>query len=307
MRWVVCISALILPFLCPVICAAAPGYEQLAMRIVQKRTAYAAQKNVAVITGYAGLITEYKTHWWNWNWWKPKPKPKPTPKPTPTPTPKPTPTPTPPPTPVPTPMPDPAPGKRPPLPPEVKGDGGSTCVNKPAWAHAAVALGSCIQLKDYPAGEVEIEYLQIEALDSAGRALLITKTLGKDVWGELHTRYPFWGIGSVNKVEPWGTRELRGTSLLIHPNLRADKIWHFWSQKPTLPAGTQKVRTSARIKITGGALFSIGGDWWRSANDTVSQWGPCDSTDPKTTNSDSSQSRWYSLENTEWQTITVNP
>ena len=78
-------------------------------------------------------------------------------------------------------------------------------------------------------------------------------------------------------------------------------------EESTLPPGAVSVRVSARVKITGGALFSIGSDWWRSANDTSSQWGPCHSTDPKTTNSDGPQSRWYSLENSDWQTIIVLP
>lgn len=235
----------------------------------------------------------YSFHW-PWQWWWRKPVPKPTPKPTPTPPPVPTPTPT--------------PTKRPALPPELKGDdGGIICPIKPAWATAAVTLGSCIQLKDYAPGQVELAWLELESLDSGGNVLAVTRTLGKDVWGELHTRYPMWGVGSTNKIERWEPRELNGTTLLIHPNLRSDKIWHFWSFKPTLPPGAVSVRVSARVKITGGALFSIGSDWWRSANDTSSQWGPCHSTDPRTTNSDGPQSRWYSLENSDWQTIIVLP
>ncbi len=221
-----------------------------------------------------------------------RPRPKP-PVPTPTPTPAP--------------LPAPTPATRPPLPPEVRGDGSSACSGKPAWAGAAVCLGSCIQLKDYPAGTVEIEWVQIESLDAAGNVLATKKTFGRDIWGELDTRYPFWGIGGTNKVEAWQPREAIGNSLLIHPNLRADKIWHFWGAKVALAAGTNKIRTSARVKITGGALFSIGSDWWRGVNNTSSVWGPCNSTDPKTTNTDGPQSRWHSLENQNWQTIVVEP
>lgn len=234
-----------------------------------------------------------------------KPAPKPNP-PTPAPVPKPAPTPVPVPTPTPDPLPPiPVPSKRPPLPPEVRDDGGSDCSGKPAWAGAAIVLGSCIQLKDYPAGEVEIAWLQIETLDASGKVLSTTKTQGKNVWGELDTRYPFWGIGGTNKIETWQPRELRGDSLVIHPTTRADKIWHFWGQKVALPAGTKTIRTSARVKITGGALFSIGSDWWKSTSETKSVWGPCNSTDPRTTNTDGPQSRWHSLENQAWQTIVV--
>ena len=180
--------------------------------------------------------------------WKPRPKPVPTPAPVPTP--------------IPDPGPCPVPANRPPLPPEVRGDGSRACGGKPAWASAAVMLGSCIQLKDYPASEVELAWVQIESLDAAGTVLSTKKTLGRDVWGELDTRYPFWGIGGTNKVEAWQPRELRGDSLLIHPYLRADKIWHFWGTKVALAAGTKKIRTSARVKITGGAYFCIGSDWW---------------------------------------------
>jgi len=196
---------------------------------------------------------------------------------------------------------------RPPLPPEVKSDGGSICPNKPAWASAAVVLGSCIQLKGYPAGEVELNWVQIDSLDAAGKMLASSRTLGRDVWGQLDTRYPFWGIGGTNKVEVWKPRVLRGDSLLIQPNIRPEKIWHFWGSKVALAAGTKTIRTSARVKITGGAYFSIGLDWWRSVVSTKSVWGPCNSVDPKTQNTDGPQSRWFSFENTDWQVITVQP
>jgi hypothetical protein len=171
-------------------------------------------------------------------------------------------------------------------------------------------LGACVQLKPpYSPGEVEIAWLQIESLDAAGKVLATTQTLGRNVYGELDTRYPFWGIGSPtgNVVEPWAPREVRGDSLVIRPNTRADKIWHFYGTKQGLAAGAKTIRVSAKVKITGGALLSIGSDWWRSVNDTKSVWGPCNSTDPRTTNSDGPQSRWYSLENPEWQTIVVRP
>jgi hypothetical protein len=247
-----------------------------------------------------GLPCEARPYWF----FRPRPHRPPVIQP---PAPQPQPTPQPIPLPVPDPGPAPVPKTRPPLPPEVKDDGGTTCGQRPAWAGAAVVLGSCIQLKDYPAGTVEIAWLQIESLDAAGKVLATTQTLGKNVWGELDTRYPFWGIGGTNKVETWQPREVNGSSLVIRPNLRADKIWHFWGAKQALAAGAKTIRVSARVRITGGAYLSIGSDWWRSASNTSSVWGPCNSTDPKTTNTDGPSSRWYSLENADWQTIVVSP
>jgi len=233
--------------------------------------------------------------WWTWlrDWWKwSRPKPPPTPAPIPTPVPTPT----------------PAPGTRPPLPPEVRGDGSNTCADKPAWASAAVVLGSCIQLQGYAPSEVEIAWLKIECLNAAGNVIATATTLGNGIWGQLSTRYPFWNIGQgPDQVEEWKPRETSGSALRIHPALRPDKIWHFWGAKQPLVLGTKRIRVSARVKITGGAYFSIGSDWWRLLSDRRSVWGPCNSIDPATTNTDGPQSRWYSLENPEWQTITVNP
>ena len=242
------------------------------------------------------------TSWWSWwrDWWQwSRPKPKPAPAPVPVPAPLPAPTPA---------LPSPTPTLRPPLPPEVRGDGSNTCADKPAWAGAAVVLGSCIQLKDYPAGEVELAWLKIESLDAAGNVIATGTTLGSDVWGQLSTRFPFWNIGvGPDIVEPWRLRETRGASLLIHPDLRTDKIWHFWARKQALILGTKRIRVSARVKIMGGTLLSIGSDWWRSASATRSVWGACNSTDPNTQNTDGPQSKWYTGIETkgEWLTITV--
>lgn len=227
--------------------------------------------------------------WWDWiPWWRPRPNPVPVPPPAP--------------------LPVPTPGVRPPLPPEVRGDGSNACANKPAWASAAVVLGSCIQLKGFPPGEVEIAWLQIECLDDSGRMIASAMTIGRDIYGETGTRYPtLWGIGGKgNVVGDWGSRELRDNNLIIRPSTQPDRLFHFYGRKVTLAGGTKKIRTSAKLRITGGALLSIGSDWWRSVHNTSSVWGPCNSTDPRTTNTDGPQSPWHSFEHGDWFTITVN-
>lgn len=221
---------------------------------------------------------------------------------------------------TPTPMTGPcaAPTSIPSLPPEIvtaNDLGGPYCETKPKWATACLSLGAAVQITHLGApynapGTVDIAWVQIFGVDAAGNSTLLGSYTGNDIYGELHTRYPWWGVDPktyavTDPILPWPSRQVANCIFTFQVSADPQHLFHWWTPKVVVPASAVRVWYRSCIRVTGGALVTVGGDWWRSVNDTVGQWGPADSTDPNTTTTDIGDSPWITAGG--WQIVTVAP
>lgn len=75
----------------------------------------------------------------------------------------------------------------------------------------------------------------------------------------LYRRQPWFG-GEYREPMPYSLAEGK---LVIEPDLRPDVVFHWWTKRVVVPAGTSRVWFEARVRITGGAHVQAGIDYWR--------------------------------------------
>ena len=81
---------------------------------------------------------------------------------------------------------------------------------------------------------------------------------------------------------------------MLRVGRRADRVWHFWSPSPraALPLGNLEGCTvRARVRISAGALWQMGMDYWRSATIPYESGG---------NNHEAGASHWY-FPSPQWQ------
>jgi len=152
------------------------------------------------------------------------------------------------------------------IPEEVSYKAGYVNNPPPQDFHSAMLWGIAIadtRVKGYENATVQVGSLQLSCrINGVDRILYDDRAV---VRGGLYQRIPWF---DKNQNEPMPIdHDRREPAATLRVGQRPDRIWHFWSASPRqlLPEGRLEGCTArAHVKISPGALFQIGMDYWRN-------------------------------------------
>jgi len=142
----------------------------------------------------------------------------------------------------------------------------------------------------YESAEVEVASTQLSCRFE-GRDVVLNDDNG-NVHGGLYLRQP-WFSGNQPEFMPL-LYDRQNHAVVLRVGQRADRVWHFWSasHRVSFPAGDREGCTvKARVKISPGALFQMGMDYWR---DSIAVFGLGGN------NREAGASNWY-FPSDQWQ------
>lgn len=152
------------------------------------------------------------------------------------------------------------------IPEEVSYKAGYVNDPPPQDFHSAMLWGIAIsdmRVKGYKNATVEVAWLQLSCRINGTNQILNEDHAA--VRGGLYQESPWF---DQNHSDPMPIDQKPSeAAVILHVGHRPDRIWHFWSASPRqlLPEGRlQGCTARARVKISRGALFQIGMDYWRN-------------------------------------------
>lgn len=145
------------------------------------------------------------------------------------------------------------------------------------------------------AGTIEIKEFKLlcNVPGRNGKQLIYSDT--SQIGGALYLKDPWFGGNDLHENADI-RRTPSGTVIIKIPDHR---VAHWWTARPTLPAGTNNCATEAVVRGTGNVIVAVGADWWKTSD---AMWAGLN-----VNNQEIGVGNWYDLGNGQWQTVYMRP